>query len=96
MNYRGIEIKQETRYISSTSHGFYWVACIDGRVLRSLTQAGIKAQIGRMLNGLPPADCNNCIHMHQESMITVKCCKYYRKDCDPGVNFECEAYQVRK
>ena len=95
MKYRGIEIRQEVRYISPTAQGVYWVACIDQRVLRSLTQAGLKAQIGRVLNGLPPADCDNCKHMQRESMITVKRCKYYGRDCDPGVNFECEAYQVR-
>lgn len=95
MNYRGVEIRRETRFVTPATSKVIWCADVDGRVLRSETQAGIKAQIGRVLNGFPPADCDNCIHMHQESMITVKRCKYYGKDCDPGVNFECEAYQVR-
>ena len=95
MKYRGIEIKQEVRYISPTARGVYWVACIDQRVLRSLTQNGIRVQIGRVLNGLPPADCVNCKHRINETPINPARCAYYGRDCDPGVNFECEAYQVR-
>jgi len=95
MKYRGIEIRQEVRYISPTSRGVYWVACIDQRVLRSLTQNGIKAQIGRVLNGLPPADCVNCKHCIRATPINAARCEWNGKDCNPGVNFECEAYQVR-
>lgn len=31
-------------------------------VLKGLSQAGIKAQIGRCMNGLTPHDCNVCVY----------------------------------
>ena len=95
VKYRGIEIRQEVRYISPTSQGVYWVACIDQRVLRSLTQNGIKAQIGRVLNGLPPADCAVCKHCVRATPINAAHCDRYGRECNPGVNFECEGFQVR-
>ena len=63
--------------------------------LLSFTLEGIKAQIGRVLNGLPPADCGNCRHMQQATPITVKRCMKFDREIEMGCNFECPHYQVR-
>ena len=55
----------------------------------------IKAQIGRVLNGLEPADCTICRRCIKATPINPAHCDWNGKDCNPGVNFECEGFQVR-
>ena len=95
MNYRGVEIRRETRFVTPATSKVIWCADVDGRVLRSETQAGIKAQIGRVLNGFPPADCWMCKWAHRDTFLQALHCDWNGKDCDMGVNFECEGFQVR-
>ena len=95
MNYRGVEIRRETRFVTPSTSKVIWMACIDGRALRSETQAGIKAQVGRVLNGLEPADCTICKRCVKATPISAARCDWNGKDCNPGVNFECEGFQVR-
>ena len=33
MNYRGVEIRRETRFVTPATSKVIWCACIDGRVL---------------------------------------------------------------
>ena len=96
MNYRGVEIRRETRFVTPSTSKVIWMACIDGRVLRSETQAGIKAQVGRVLNGLEPADCTICRHCIQPTILNPRWCDYFGRACDPGTNFECAGFQPRK
>lgn len=56
----------------------------------------IKAQIGRVLNGFPPADCWMCKWAHRDTFLQALHCDWNGKDCDMGVNFECEGFQVKK
>ena len=42
--------------------------------LYSRSQQGIKTQIGRTLNGLPPCDCGICIHRVPATPITEEHC----------------------
>ena len=96
MNYRGVEIRRETRFVTPSTSKVIWMACIDGRVLRSETQAGIKAQVGRVLNGLEPADCTICRHCIQPTILNPRRCDYFGRACDPGCNFECAGFQPRR
>ena len=96
MNYRGVEIRRETRFVTPSTSKVIWMACIDGRVLRSETQAGIKAQVGRVLNGLEPADCTICRHCIQPTILNPRWCDYFGRACDPGTNFECAGFQPRR
>ena len=96
MNYRGVEIRRETRFVTPATSKVIWMAEVDGRVLRSETQAGIKAQIGRVLNGLEPADCTICRHCIQPTVLNPRWCDYFSGACDPGTNFECAGFQPRR
>ena len=91
MKHRGIEI---VATVSPSGRKAY-IATVEGRVLRSETQAGIKAQVGRVLNGLEPADCGICKRCVKATPINAPRCDWNGKDCNPGVNFECEGFQVR-
>ncbi len=63
--------------------------------LLSFTLEGIKAQIGRVLNGLMPADCHNCRHHMQQTLISVQRCMKFDREIEMGCNFECPHYQPK-
>ena len=92
MKHRGVEIFREYRIPGGKVAGYF--AVVDGRRLHSNTLAGIKVQIGRVLNGFPPADCYNCKHLIHASLLNPGFCEITGRKIDPGVNFECDDYQV--
>ena len=57
MKFRGVEFYAVCH--EGTGRVTY-ICDYEQRTLRSDTQAGIRAQIGRVLNGLPPCDCGIC------------------------------------
>ena len=62
--------------------------------LYSRSQTGIKAQIGRCLNGLEPCDCQICVYHVKETPISPAHCG---KDCKayPIDTTSCEWFEVR-
>lgn len=62
--YRGVKIDREQ--LDERTPGLkapkwrYYAVC-GGYRLVSLSQAGIKTQIGRVMNGLAPCDCEICV-----------------------------------
>ena len=53
-----------------------YVCDYEQRTLRSDTQTGIKAQIGRVLNGLEPCDCDICRWRIPATPISLASCEY--------------------
>ena len=93
--YRGVTYTKRTESGTGTGAVVY-EAVLDGRRIASYTLNGIRCQIGRVLNGLDPADCNICRHCIQPTMINPRWCDYFSRACDPGTNFECAGFQPRR
>ena len=54
----------------------YWTyfSVVEDQLLVSWTLSGIKTQIGRVLNGLKPCDCNSCAYQIPETPVSPKHC----------------------
>lgn len=73
MRYRGVEFHAVCH--EGTGRVTY-VCDYEQRTLRSDTQTGIKAQIGRVLNGLEPCDCEICRWRIPATPISLASCEY--------------------
>ena len=73
MKYRGVEFNA----VCHEGTGRITYVCnYEQRTLRSDTQAGIRAQIGRVLNGLEPCDCECCRWRITATPISLPGCEY--------------------
>ena len=73
MKYRGVEFYAVCH--EGTGRVTY-ICDYEQRTLRSDTQAGIRAQIGRVLNGLTPCDCDICRWRIPATPISLAGCEY--------------------
>ena len=76
-SYRGVMIERKLLDETSPDGRRKWMytARVPGEnPLYSRSQQGIKTQIGRTLNGLPPCDCGICIHRVPATPITEEHC----------------------
>ena len=89
MKYRGVEFCAVCH--EGTGRVTY-ICDYEQRTLRSDTQAGIKAQIGRVLNGLTPYDCDCCRWRIPATPISLASCEYHEV---MEKNDNCRKFQPR-
>lgn len=73
--YRAHGIYRKPRKISRDGRPYWtYYAVVMDDLLSSWTLSGIKTQIGRMLNGLAPCDCDCCAYQIPETPLSPKHC----------------------
>lgn len=89
--YRGVHILRKPRQKSADGRQ-YWVYFADvmDDSLASYTLAGIKAQIGRVLNGLTPCGCDVCEYWVKDTPIKAAHCS---KDSQLGMFCDCYFFE---
>ena len=94
--HRGVMIRRRM-LLERTPDGrpkFIYKASVGDRELASKSQAGIKVQIGRVLNHLTPCDCTICIHHRVETPISPEHCAM-ELDFFPIGSGSCLRFEVR-
>ena len=89
MKYRGVEFCAVCH--EGTGRVTY-ICDYEQRTLRSDTQAGMRVQIGRVLNGLEPCSCDCCRWRIPATPISPEGCEY---GVTMGKNGNCTKFQVK-
>lgn len=98
--YRGIQITRDLLPETTPDGRPKWIyyAIIPGAPVPNLvsrSQAGIKAQIGRSLNGLPPCDCSICVFNVPQTPIAPEHCSKGAL-LYPVTGLACTWFEVRR
>lgn len=93
--YRGRDIYRKPRKISRDGRPYwtYYAMVMDDLVV-SWTMAGIKTQIGRVLNGLAPCDCDCCAYQIPDTPLQGKHCGKGLSLSGPW--FVCQGFENRR